>query len=54
MEFGMSLRIKQKEKYVRISMNEVWHNFDGLSKNNDFVEVLSKPKVAEIGPSRLT
>ena len=54
MEFGMSHRIKQKEKYVRISMNEVWHNFDGLSKNNDFVDVLSKPKVAEIGPSRLT
>ena len=24
MEFGMSCRIKPKEKYVRISMNVIW------------------------------
>ena len=25
---------KPKEKYVRISMKEVWHNLDDPSKNN--------------------
>ena len=30
MEYGMSRRIKPKEKYVRISMKEVWRNLDGL------------------------
>ena len=33
MEFGMSRRIKPKEKYVRISMKEVCRNLDGPSKN---------------------
>ena len=32
MEFGMSRRIKPKEKYVRISMKEIWRNLDGLQK----------------------
>ena len=29
MQFGMSLRIKPKGKYDRISMNEIWRNLDG-------------------------
>ena len=33
MEFGMSRRLKPKEKYVRISLKEIWRNLDGLSKN---------------------
>ena len=33
MEFGMSRRIKPKDKYVRISMKEIWCNLDGPSKN---------------------
>ena len=37
MEFGMSRRIKPKEKYVRISMKEVWRNLDGLLKNNELL-----------------
>ena len=32
MEFGMSGRIKPKEKYVRISMKEIWCNLDGPPK----------------------
>ena len=32
MEFGMSRMIKPKEKYVRISMKEIWCNLDGSSK----------------------
>ena len=32
MEFGMSRGIKPKEKYVRISMKEIWHNLDGPPK----------------------
>ena len=43
MEFGMSRRIKPKEKYVRISMNEIWRNLDGPLKNE--IE-LSRSKVA--------
>ena len=35
MEFGMSRRIKPKEKYVRISMNEIWRNLDGPPKNKE-------------------
>ena len=36
MEFGMSYRIKPKEKQVRISMKEipVWRNLDSLPKKN--------------------
>ena len=29
----MSRRIKPKEKYVRISMKEIWPNLDGPPKN---------------------
>ena len=35
MEFGMSCRIKPKEKYVCISMKEVWRDLDGPSKNKE-------------------
>ena len=35
MEFGMSRRIKPKEKYVRISMKEIWHHLDGPLKNKE-------------------
>ena len=31
----MSRRIKPKEKYVRISMNEIWRNLDGPPRNNE-------------------
>ena len=33
MELGMSRRIKPKEKYMRISMKEIWCNLDGPLKN---------------------
>ena len=33
MTFGTSRRIKPKEKYVRISVKEMWRNLDGSSKN---------------------
>ena len=36
MEFGMSRRIKPKEKYVRISMKEIWHNLDCPPKNKNY------------------
>ena len=57
MEFGMSRRIKPKEKYVRISMKEIWRNLDGPSKNKElwsYVErfEFSRSKVAQIGPTR--
>ena len=32
MEFGMSRRIKPKEKYVHISMKDIWRNLDGPYK----------------------
>ena len=53
MEFGMSCRIKPKEKYVCISMKEVWHNLDGPLKNKAFVELysdfeFSRPKEAQM------
>ena len=35
MEFGMSRRIKPKEKYVCISMKEIWCNLDGPSENKE-------------------
>ena len=31
----MSRRIKPKEKYVRISMKEMWRNLDGPPKNKE-------------------
>ena len=57
MEFGMSYRIKLKEKYVHISMKEIWHHLDGQSKNIELWSYVvsfefSRPKVAQIGPSR--
>ena len=53
----MSPRIKPKEKYVRISMKEIWRNLDGPPKNQELWSYvvkfeLSRPKVAQIGPSR--
>ena len=35
MKFGMSRRIKPKEKYVRISMKEIWRNLDDPRKNKE-------------------
>ena len=35
MEFGLSRRIKPKEKYVRISMKEIWRNLGGSPKNKE-------------------
>ena len=31
----MSCRIKPTEKYVRISMKEIWRNLDGPPKNKE-------------------
>ena len=36
MEFGMSRRVKPREKYVRISMKEIWRNLAGPPKNKEF------------------
>ena len=52
MEFGMSRRIKPKEKYVRISMKENWRNLDGPPKNKELWNYVasfefSRPKVAQ-------
>ena len=57
MEFGMSCRIKPKEKYVRISIKEVWRNLDGPSKNKELWSYVvsfefSRPKVDQIGSIR--
>ena len=35
MEFGMSHRIMPKDKYVRISIKEIWRNLGCLLKNKD-------------------
>ena len=57
MEFGMSSRIKPKEKYVCISINEIWRNLGG-PPNFVFLNELrsvfefSRPKVDRIGPKR--
>ena len=53
----MSHRIKPKEKYVRISMKEIWCNLDGPLRNKELWSYVvsfefSSPKVAQIGPSR--
>ena len=50
MEFGISRRIKPK----RISMQEIWRNFDGPPKGKQGATEcfgISRPKVAQIGPS---
>ena len=57
MEFGMSRRIKPKEKYVCISVKEIRHNLDSLSKNIELWSYVvsfefRRPKVAQIEPSR--
>ena len=41
MEFGMSRRIKPKEKYVRLSMKEILSQF-GRSTENRIVELRSE------------
>ena len=35
MECGMSRSVKPKEKYVYISMKEIWCNLDGTPKNKE-------------------
>ena len=57
MEFGMSHRIKPKEKYVCISMKEIWRNLDGPVKNRELWSYIvnfefRRPQVAWIGPIR--
>ena len=47
MEFGMSHRLKAKEKFASISVKEIWHNLDGLQKTNCGVFEFSRPKVAQ-------
>ena len=49
----MSRRIKPKEKYVRISMKEIWQYLDGPPKNKELWSYVvsfefSRPKVAQI------
>ena len=55
MEFGISGRIYPEEKYVRISMKEIWRDLDGPSKNKELWSYVvsfefSSPKVGQIGP----
>ena len=58
MKFGMSRRIKPKEKYVHISMKEIFLQFGGSPEKLRIVELCSEflnlvgRKVAQIGPSR--
>ena len=57
MEFGMFRMIKPKEKCARISMKKIWRNLDGPPKNKELWSYVvsfefSRPKVAQIGPSR--
>ena len=52
MEFGMSRRIKPKEKYVCISMKEIWWDLDSPPKNKELWRYVmsfefSRPKVAQ-------
>ena len=52
MEFGKSRRIKPKEKYVRISMKEIWWDLDSPPKNKELWRYVmsfefSRPKVAQ-------
>ena len=46
MEFGMSRRIKPKEKYARISMKEIWRNLWRYVVSFEF----RRPKVAQKPP----
>ena len=55
MEFGMSGRNKPKEKYVRISMKEIWSNLDGQPKNiNNNLCMLNTLKYCLAVPDRGT
>ena len=42
MKFGMSCRIKPKEKYVRISIKEIWRNLDDPLKNKELWSYIVK------------
>ena len=51
MEFGMSCRIKPKEKYVRITTKEMRRNLDGPPKNKEFYVVkfeFNRPKSSSV------
>ena len=59
MFYGIWIRIKPKEKYVQISMKEIWRNLDGPPKNKELWCYVvsfefSRPKVAEIVPSLMS
>ena len=41
MEFGISCRIKPKEKYEHISMKKIWCNLDGPPKIKIILELHS-------------
>ena len=48
---------QKRNNYVCISMKEIWRNLDGPSKNKELWSYVvsfefSRPKVAQIGPSR--
>ena len=50
----MSSRIKPKEKYVRISLKEIWCNLIGLPKNKELWSYVvkyefSRPKCISAG-----
>ena len=42
MEFGMTRRIKPKEKYVWISLKEIWCHLDRLPKNKELWSYVEK------------
>ena len=49
MEFGMSSRIKPKEKYVRNSMKEIWGNLDGPPKQRMWTYMVDGSARAVLG-----
>ena len=51
MEFGMSHRIKPKEKYVCISLKEILCNLDGLPKNKELWSYIVKFKFSRLKSS---
>ena len=53
----MSHRIKPKDKYVRISLKEIWRNLDSPLKNKELWSYIvsfefSWLNVSQIGPNR--
>ena len=48
MEFGMSRRIKPKEKYVRILVKEISRNLDGSPKNKELWSYVVSSKASFI------